>query len=63
MFDEYQNVHKLPFSLYSCFINETLGASWQGVEVYRKLNTNTSKFFSNEGEVTSGQTRVLTSAA
>lgn len=36
MFDEYLNVHKLPFythSLYSCFINETLGASWWAVAV------------------------------
>lgn len=45
MFDERPSVHKLPFythSLYSCFINETRGASWWVVAVcwvvYGKLN-------------------------
>lgn len=65
MFDERPSVHKLPFythSLYSCFINETQVGCCSMLCCLRETKSRLTTIFSNEGEVTAAQTRILTSS-
>ena len=65
MFDERPSVHKLPFythSLYSCFINETQVGCCSMLCCLWETKSRLTTIFSNEGEVTAAQTRILTSS-
>lgn len=69
MFDEYPNVHKLPFhfhSLYVCFHKwetRSLLAGCCGILRFTRSLTETQVYFSNEGKVSAALTWVLTCAA